>query len=132
MRHILGGSVYFLGTLGEAVKQNAAAVKALNGLKKIELFDGVKKMDEAQWKKLCSGLKAVDKAYVEFIGALSDAELASPMKIDWYKGKPAEVPLWFMMEQFITHNLHHRGQVSQILDTLKIENDYSGINVKFL
>jgi uncharacterized damage-inducible protein DinB len=37
-----------------------------------------------------------------------------------------------MLEQHVAHNTHHRGQISQILDSLKIENDFSGINVKFL
>jgi uncharacterized damage-inducible protein DinB len=54
------------------------------------------------------------------------------VKLDWYKGKPATVPLSVMLQQLVTHNLHHRGQISQILDSLKIDNDYSGINIKFL
>jgi uncharacterized damage-inducible protein DinB len=36
-----------------------------------------------------------------------------------------------MLLQLTAHNTHHRGQVSQILDELKIDNDYSAINVTF-
>jgi uncharacterized damage-inducible protein DinB len=50
----------------------------------------------------------------------------------FYKGKPATVPMHFMLQNITAHGLHHRGQISQILDSLKIDNDYSGINVKFL
>jgi len=91
-----------------------------------------KKLDYAGWKKLIADFKAIDKAYIDFAAALSDEDLTAPVKIDWYKGKPAEVPLHFMLQQLVSHGIHHRGQISQILDSLKIDNDYSGINVKFL
>jgi uncharacterized damage-inducible protein DinB len=37
-----------------------------------------------------------------------------------------------MLSQILTHGTHHRGQLSQVLDELKIDNNYSGINVAFL
>jgi uncharacterized damage-inducible protein DinB len=37
-----------------------------------------------------------------------------------------------MLYNLTAHGTHHRGQISQILDELKIDNDYSGINVQFL
>ena len=129
-RHNLGGTAYFLSLFIEAVKNNPEALKALEPLAKIENFQG--KLTEAQWKKVVSFSKIADKAFVDFVGALKDADFEAPVKLDWYKGKPASVPLWFMLEQHTAHNTHHRGQISQILDSLKIENDYSGINVKFL
>jgi uncharacterized damage-inducible protein DinB len=129
-RHLLGGTFFFLGTLKEAVPKNAAAQKALAPLAKIELFKG--KLTEDQWKKTSSAIKAVDKAYVNFVEALSDKDLEAPLKLGWYKGKPPAVPLSFMLQQLTAHGTHHRGQISQILDSLKIDNDYSGINVKFL
>ena len=128
--HVGGGSMYFLSLFKAAVPDNAEAQKALLPLGKIEDLRG--KLTEAQWKKAVSNTKIVDKAYVDFFSALSEQDFQAPVKIDWYKGKPPSVPLWFMVEQLVAHNLHHRGQISQILDTLKIENDYSGINVKFL
>ncbi|MDR0583284.1 MAG: damage-inducible protein DinB [Treponema sp.] len=128
-RHILGGTFFFLGKFREAVEDNAAALKALAGLVKVETFRDVKKLDEAQWKKLCSGLKIADKAYVQFVSALSDKDLEKP--IQWF-GKPATTPLFFALQSLVAHNIHHRGQISQILDELKIDNDYSGINAKFL
>jgi len=129
-RHILGGTAYFQSLFIDAVKDNAEALKVLKPLAKIENITG--KLDEAQWKKVVSFSKIADKALVDFIGALKDKDFEAPVKIDWYKGKPPSVPLWFMLEQQVAHNTHHRGQISQILDSLKIENDFSGINVKFL
>ena len=128
--HLLGGTAFFLGLFRESVSGNAAAVKALAPLEKIEFFKG--KLSEDQWKKVIAYTKIADKAFVDFIGALKDKDYDAPVKVNWYKGKPASVPLWFMLEQLVAHNTHHRGQISQILDSLKIDNDFSGINVKFL
>ncbi|MDR1654382.1 MAG: damage-inducible protein DinB [Treponema sp.] len=128
--HIAGGTFYFLGLFAQAVSGNAAAEKALVPLKKIEIPQG--KIDEEGWKKIVAAMKTADKAYVSFAEALRDKDFSAPVKLDWYGGKPAAVPLYFMLQSLETHNTHHRGQVSQILDSLKIDNDYSGINVKFL
>jgi uncharacterized damage-inducible protein DinB len=128
-RHVMGGTYFFLGMFKEALADNEAAMKALEGLAKAQTFHDVKKLDEAQWKKFSAGLKIVDKAYIDFTAALSDEDLKKQVK--WF-GKPATVPLSFALQALVAHNIHHRGQISQILDSLKIDNDYSGINVKFI
>ena len=129
-RHNTGCTCYFLGMFKEALPGNAAAQKALKPLAKITELNG--KLTEEQWKQAVEFSKIADKAKVDFIAALEDGDFEAPVKIDWYKGKPPTSPLWFMLEQDIAHNTHHRGQISQILDSLKIDNDYSGINIKFL
>ncbi|GHU64175.1 diguanylate cyclase [Spirochaetia bacterium] len=131
IRHNFGGTCFFLGMFKEATAKNAAAQKALAPLAKVEIIEA-KKITEDQWKKVAAGIKIADKAYVDFVSALTDKDLEAPIKLDWYGGKPAAVPLSFMLQQIVAHNTHHRGQLSQILDSLKIDNDYSGINVKFL
>jgi uncharacterized damage-inducible protein DinB len=128
--HLLGGTVYFLSMLQDAVAQNAEAQKAVKPLAKLEMFQG--KLTEDQWGKAAAGMKAADKALLAFVNALNEEDLKAPVKLSWYNGKPPEVPLYFMLQQFIAHGTHHRGQISQILDSLKIDNDYSGINIKFL
>jgi uncharacterized damage-inducible protein DinB len=128
--HNSGATVYFLNLMKDAAGDNAAVQKALKPLAKYQDFKG--KLTEEQWKQALSFSAAADKAMVDFVNALEDKDFEAPVKTDWYKGKPATTPLHFMMEQLISHNMHHRGQISQILDSLKIENDYSGINVKFL
>jgi len=128
--HNVGATAYFLSLFADAVSGNAEAVKALKPLAKIEEQKG--KLSEDQWKKLVSFAKIADKALLEFTAALKDSEFEAQVKLPWYKGKPPSVPLRFMLQQLTVHNTHHRGQISQILDSLKIDNDYSGINVKFL
>jgi len=129
-RHNIGGTKYFLLLFKQAVASNAEAQKALEPLSKLEDIKG--KLTEAQWKKAVADCKIADKAFVNFASALKDKDFDAPVKVDWYKGKPASVALWFMLQQLTVHNTHHRGAISQILDTMKIDNDYSGINVKFL
>jgi uncharacterized damage-inducible protein DinB len=127
--HILGGTVHILGMFKEAVAQNDAASKALAALP-ASLPKGP--FSEAQWKQLAADFEAADSAYVSFARALADADLKSPVKVAWFRGNPESVPLFFMLNQVTTHGTHHRGQVSQILDAMKIDNDYSGVAVAFL
>jgi uncharacterized damage-inducible protein DinB len=128
--HIMGGCVFLLGICKSAVAQNTAAVQALAPLEKVSVPKGA--CDEAQWKRFEADLGAADDAYVNFIAALSEDDFKAPVKLDWYGGNPASVPLSFMFSQLAAHGTHHRGQISQILDALKIDNDYSGINPAFL
>jgi uncharacterized damage-inducible protein DinB len=129
MRHIIGGTGFFLSIFKPVFAGNAAALKAIEGLP-IKLDEG--QLSESQWKELGGKLNAVDAAYVSMAGALSEADLKLPVKLEWYGGNPDSVPVSFMLSQLLVHNTHHRGQISQILDSLKIDNDYSGIDVAFL
>ena len=128
--HILGGTVHILGMFKDAVAQNGAASKALAALQAVALPKGP--FSEAQWKQFAADIEAADNAYVNFAKALTDADLKSPVKVAWYRGNPDSVPLFFMLNQVTTHGTHHRGQISQILDAMKIDNDYSGVDTAFL
>jgi len=130
-RHIIGGTQFFLGIFKTALGSNAQALKAISAIENLpKQPEGA--LSEVQWKELETVVIAVDKAYVAIVEALSESDLSLPVKIEWYGGNPASVPLSFMLSQLVVHNTHHRGQISQILDSLKIDNDFSGINVKFL
>ena len=128
--HNTGVTVYFLYLMKDALSDNAAAQKTLLPLAKCKEQNG--KLTEEQWKQAVSFSKTADKAFIDFINALEDKDFDAPVKIDWFKGKPPSTPLLFMLEQQVSHNIHHQGQISQVLDSLKIDNDYSGINIKFI
>ena len=128
IRHIGSGSLFFAGLFRGALG-SAPAARPLAALEKIDFPPNT--LSEAQWSRAAADIETVDRALVEFAGALNDAALAAPVKLDWYGGDPADVPLSFMFYQLTVHNTNHRGQVSQILDELKIDNDYSAINVAF-
>lgn len=128
VRHIGGGGLFFAGLFRGALG-SAPAARPLAALEKISFPADA--LSEAQWNKTAAEIETVDRVLVDFAGALDDDSLAAPVKLDWYGGNPADVPLSFMFYQLTVHNTHHRGQVSQILDELKIDNDYSAINVAF-
>jgi uncharacterized damage-inducible protein DinB len=130
-RHLAGGTRFFLGMYKTALGGNAAAVKAISAIESLpKLPEGA--LSDAQWKEVESTMNAVDAAYIAMTEALKESDLTLPVQVKWYGGNPDTVPLSFMLSQLVVHNTHHRGQISQILDSLKIDNDYSGINVAFV
>jgi uncharacterized damage-inducible protein DinB len=129
-RHILEGVSFFLGMFRGALPDNGAVQKLLAALENFGLPKD--KLTEAQWKDLEAVQERLDTLLVDFIGALGDGDFQAPVKLDWYGGDPGAVPLHFLLHSLSAHGTHHRGQISQILDELKIDNDYSGINVQFL
>jgi len=130
-RHVAGGTRFFLGLYKTALSANAAAVKAISAIESLpKLPEGA--LAEAQWKELETTMNAIDAAYIAVAEALNEADLALPVQVKWYGGNPDSVPLSFMLSQLVVHNTHHRGQISQILDSLKIDNDYSGIKIEFI
>jgi len=130
-RHILGSTRFFLGTYKTALSGNAAALTAISAIETLpQIPEGT--LNEAQWKELEYAVTIIDMAYITMTEALIKSDLSLPVKTEWYGGNPASVPLSFMLSQLVVHNTHHRGQISQILDSLVIANDYSGIDVSFL
>ncbi|MDR1788365.1 MAG: damage-inducible protein DinB [Treponema sp.] len=130
-RHIMGGTLFFLDLMGKAVPKNAGAQKAIADAAKIPCF-GEKKLDEDGWKSFVTSIKKADKNLTAFVEALLDADFSAPVAVPFYKGKPKTVPLFFMLQNLAAHNIHHRGQISQILDSLGIPNDYSALSPSFL
>ncbi|MDR0708313.1 MAG: damage-inducible protein DinB [Treponema sp.] len=130
-RHILGGVRFFLGSFfKEAIKDNTPAhVAALEILKPLETlpnFEGT--LAEAQWKAVADAIATADDVYVKLSAVLTDEDYAKQIPIAWYGGNPASVPLFFLAQNLVAHNTHHRGQISHILDSLKIKHDFSGLN----
>jgi uncharacterized damage-inducible protein DinB len=124
LRHGLATTQYFFGLYAPALAGNAAAQKALSAEAG---FPEEGELDDAQWKDLGAAMEAIDGAWIGMAEALSADDLNLPVKLDWYGGNPEAVPLYFMLGQLVAHNIHHRGQISQVLDEMKIQNDFSGI-----
>ncbi|MDR3312083.1 MAG: DinB family protein [Spirochaetaceae bacterium] len=123
-RHVLGGTMFFLGAMAEGVPDNAAAQAAAGPVAGLKVaFEGP--VTDAQWGDIRAAFAVADDALVSFVSSLSDADLAAPVK--WFSGSPPTVPVHFMLSQLVMHNTHHRGQVSQILDELGVEHNWSGI-----
>jgi uncharacterized damage-inducible protein DinB len=131
LRHILGGTCHISAMFAKALSGNAAATDALEAIAAVSHSpEGA--LSEEQWKDLAASIDVADRGYIALTEALSADDLDLPVEVNWYGGKPASVPLRFMLQQLVSHGIHHRGQISQILDELKTDNDYSMINPAFL
>ena len=127
-KHIAGSALYFQGLFRASMPVAAKLLKQAAGLK----VPGGASLTAAQWAELKATWAAADQAVVDLVRGPGEAELASPIKLDWYGGEPDSVPLCFLLHQLYAHGTHHRGQVSQILDSLGVEHDFSGIDLEFL
>jgi uncharacterized damage-inducible protein DinB len=122
VRHILGGTGFLCGTIKDAVASNSAAQTALKTLSDLPRLP-----EKPEWDALKKTLAQADAAFIELTKALGEDCLNAQVDAAFFKWGVPSVPVAFMLQQLIAHNLHHRGQISQILDELKIDNNYSGI-----
>lgn len=126
-RHIFGGNIFFLGMFREYFPDKIKDFAPDNNL-----MDHTSTLGDNDWLILKASLAQTDQMLIDFVGGLNEKDLEKALALNWYGGNPAEVPLHFLLNQLIAHGIHHRGQVSQILDEQNIDNDYSGIDVAFL
>ncbi|MDR2394268.1 MAG: damage-inducible protein DinB [Treponema sp.] len=129
-RHIAGGTFFFQGLFKGALSHHDTAVKALVPLESLTIPQDT--ATEAQWNALVSACASLDEGLIQVISALDEQDFAIPVPVQWYGGNPPAVPLYFLLHQLTLHGSHHRGQISQILDELKIDNDLFGIDAALL
>lgn len=125
-RHIADGAAYFQGLIRASIPQ---AVQALEPAPELKLGEGPLGSEER--KALTASLSRANQALIDFITALSEDDFSLPVNLDWYPARKS-VPLHFILNQLFVHGIHHRGQISQLLDELKVEHDFSGIDLEYL
>lgn len=69
--------------------------------------------------------RVIDDLYIQWIGSLDEEQLASPITLTRKSGKTSTFILGLALQHLFNHQTHHRGAVSQILDEMGVENDYS-------
>ena len=130
-RHIIGGSRYYLGIYKKPLSDNTDAAEKISAIENLPKIPAGA-LNVVQWKGLEPVMTAIDAACISVAEAMKEYDLNLPVKVDWYEGNPDSVPLFFLLSQLLVHNIHHRGQISQIFDSLKIANDFSRIDISFL
>jgi uncharacterized damage-inducible protein DinB len=126
--HAFGAVPFFHGVLRTALPAASPALKATEDLKAPKGDS----LSAEQWSELKKTAAVADQATVDFIAGLTESDFLQPVKIDWFRGKPEAVPLHYLLSTIITHGIHHRGQISQILDEMGVENNFSMLDVQFL
>jgi uncharacterized damage-inducible protein DinB len=69
----------------------------------------------------------LDGIIVELTNEIETEDLYKTITRITRSGEKLEKIFWKVLIHMFNHQTHHRGQISQILDTLKIENDYSNM-----
>lgn len=126
-QHNIGSILFFHGMIRPAFPEN----KALASTASLQMPEG-DLLNSARWEQLKDVASKADQATVELLEGLNEQDLNRQLPIDWYGGNPATVPLHYILNIATVHGVHHRGQISQILDEMGITNDFSGIDVGLL
>ncbi len=126
--HAFGAVSFFHEVLRKALPAASSALKATEGL----MAPKGDSLSADQWSELKKIAAVSDQATVDYVAGLADSDFLQPVKVDWFRGKPEAVPLYYLLSIIISHGIHHRGQISQILDEMGIENNFSMLDVEFL
>jgi uncharacterized damage-inducible protein DinB len=126
--HTFGVAPFFHGILRKAVPEASSALQATEGLKATKGDC----LSAEQWPELKKVAAVADQATVDFIAGLDESDFVRPIKIAWFGGNPDAVPLHYLLSTSFMHGIHHCGQISQVLDEMGIEHNFSGLDVGFL
>jgi uncharacterized damage-inducible protein DinB len=83
---------------------------------------------ETSFAEAVKAMQKLDSDLVEFADIIPEEDFnLSIAKLTIYNGRNVEVSIWEIITQLMTHQIHHRGQIAQVLDELGIENDFGGV-----
>jgi uncharacterized damage-inducible protein DinB len=123
--HNFEATLYFQ----KQINNSLSALKCLNH-RFINFETVYKKINLTNFKELTEAVKIIDKAFIDFITIITEDELNKSIPVSSFNGVENQF-VWFILIQCFIHSTHHRGEISQILDEIGIENDYSGIKHKY-
>ncbi len=132
-------SGYFFKTLGELLEHiyvaNANWMSAFvgladHGIDLTEVIGPLPKYGErvfGSFAEYTAAQRRLDELIVRYCEALTDEDLNAVLSRKRRNGETTSKVVWKALLHFFNHQTHHRGQVSCILDELKIQNDYSNM-----
>jgi uncharacterized damage-inducible protein DinB len=83
---------------------------------------------ESSFGEAAGIMKEIDDRYLSFTEKVTEKDLSLTMdNFRLYDGRTATVSIWEVFLQHMTHQTHHRGQLSQVLDELGIVHDIGNI-----
>lgn len=69
----------------------------------------------------------LDAVFAQLADEIEESDLSRNVVRVTRLGEKQEKLFWKALIHVFNHQTHHRGQISQILDQLKVENDYSNM-----
>lgn len=119
--HVVGGELYLQTQL-----RNASVPKEAFRHPYAEKALKFNEENFPQFDDLANAARVLDDSYVSFAEGLAEKDFEAKCTVQAFKEK-LEVNVAWILIQVITHAVHHRGQISQVLDELGVPNDWSGI-----
>ncbi len=89
-------------------------------------LDDILSRTKNNFKETQSVLLAIDAVFVNLVNELTDSDLDRLVKYTNPRGEEFEKKYWTTIVHVLNHSTHHRGEISAMLDILKISNDYAG------
>jgi uncharacterized damage-inducible protein DinB len=83
---------------------------------------------ETSFTEAVTIMQGLNDRLIEFINKVTEDELKLQKKnMTIYNGRVVDISIWEYITQHITHQLHHKGQLSQVFDELEIEHEFGNI-----
>jgi uncharacterized damage-inducible protein DinB len=117
--HIAGGALFFQ----RAIKASYPEVGGLDH-KYFERKTEHGKINFPSFTELKTAIETLDSSFVKMVESLNDEDLKKTVTITHIN---KEFSLGVFIMQYANHGTHHRGQISQILDEMGIDNNFSNI-----
>ena len=121
IQHYLGYEIHWLKTFKAASSKAALDKAILEGAVDDILAKGRDSFGETR-----AILAAIDAIYVEFMEEMSPDDFERTVTFTNPRGEQVERKRWNALFHVLNHSTHHRGEISAMLDTMKISNDYAG------
>ncbi len=128
LNHVLVTNIWWLQRLAKFSK-NYKNIK--NKIFEKYQINSINQIITENYKELKELITKVDYIFINLVKGLEDSELK--IKVNYINSKKVKITkeFGFLLLHIFNHHTHHRGQLSQILDSLKIDNDFSNLNRKY-
>jgi uncharacterized damage-inducible protein DinB len=65
---------------------------------------------------------------IDLVSQISDSDLSEVRRgVRIYNGRTVDITVWQFLLQHITHQTHHQGQISILLDELGVEHEFGNV-----
>jgi uncharacterized damage-inducible protein DinB len=119
--HIAEGQIYFQRQIRNAFPSFLSLKHAY-----IDTEMTYREINFTDFNRLSDVIRVTSDAFVGLIAEISEKDLEKVITVESFEGEKKQTSA-FIIIQAINHATHHRGQLSQIFDEMKIPNDFSGI-----
>jgi uncharacterized damage-inducible protein DinB len=100
--------------------------KALNSILLDRQLDDILAKTKDSFVETQSVLLATNALFVDLVNEMTGDDLDRTVKFTNPRGMEIEKKYWSTIFHVLNHSTHHRGEISAMLDILKISNDYAG------